>query len=43
VIAVPTGEARYAVWRLTLAESATGHYEEAIETIVDTLRRVPEG
>jgi|GEM_PF-2234086 len=43
VIAVPAGEARFAVWRLTLAESATGDYEGAIETIVDTLRRVPEG
>jgi hypothetical protein len=42
VFAVPTSEARYAVWRLTLAESATGHYDRTIETIADTLRRVAE-
>ena len=43
VIAVPTGEERYAVWRLTLAESAYDDYAEAIETIARTLRRASPG
>jgi len=37
LLAVPVGTERYALWTVSLAESAYGEYSGAVERIVETL------
>ncbi len=43
IIYVPVGTERYAVWRLTLADTAYADYDEAITRIIATLQALDAG